>query len=327
MSKYIIRRLLLLILILLGVSIIVFMLVHLAPGDPIRILLGEQATPTEVERLRSVYGLDRPLPIQYFSWLGNALQGDLGTSLRQGRPVTELLFDRFGATIELAFAGILISLILAIPLGILAAVKQSTWIDFSTMIFALLGVSMPGFWVGLMLLTHVALPIDYFPLFGRDASLFNGIIGIFTTGSFATINDAIRYLILPAFSLGILQTSLLTRLTRSSMLEVLKADYIRTARSKGLSEKFVIFKHALRNALLPVVTVLGIRLGALLGGAVIIETVFAWPGVGRLIYNSISQRDFPIVQAGTLMLAVAFSMANLLVDISYAYLNPKIRYD
>lgn len=327
MSKYIIRRLLLLILILLGVSIIVFMLVHLAPGDPIRILLGEQATPTEVERLRSVYGLDRPLPVQYFSWLGNALQGDLGTSLRQGRPVTELLFDRFGATIELAFAGILISLILAIPLGILAAVKQSTWIDFSTMIFALLGVSMPGFWVGLMLLTHVALPIEYFPLFGRDASLFNGIIGIFTTGSFATINDAIRYLILPAFSLGILQTSLLTRLTRSSMLEVLKADYIRTARSKGLSEKFVIFKHALRNALLPVVTVLGIRLGALLGGSVIIETVFAWPGVGRLIYNSISQRDFPIVQAGTLMLAVAFSMANLLVDISYAYLNPKIRYD
>lgn len=327
MSKYIIRRLLLLIFILLGVSIIVFMLVHLAPGDPIRILLGEQATPSEVERLSSVYGLDRPLPIQYLSWLGDALRGDLGVSIRQGRPVTELLFNRFGATIELAFAGIMISLILAIPLGVLAAIKQSTWIDFSTMIFALLGVSMPGFWVGLMLLTHVALPIDYFPIFGRDASLFNGFISLFTTGSFSTLNDAIRYLILPAFSLGILQTSLLTRLTRSSMLEVLKADYIRTARSKGLNEKAVIFKHALRNALLPVVTVLGIRLGALLGGAVIIETVFAWPGVGRLIYNSISQRDFPIVQAGTLMLAVAFSMANLLVDISYAYLNPKIRYD
>ena len=327
MSKYIIRRLLNLILILIGVSIIVFMLVHFAPGDPVRIMLGEDASPAEVERLRENYGLDQPLHIQYFRWAGNVLQGDLGTSIRQRRPVTELIFARMGATIELALMGMLISTIIAIPLGIIAAIKRSSWIDFSTMVLALLGVSMPSFWIGLMLLTHVALPIEFLPLFGRGPSLFVGIGSIFTTASFSTLINAVRFLILPAISLGVIQTALLTRLTRSSMLDVLKADYIRTARSKGLGERVVVTKHALRNALLPVVTVLGIRLGAMIGGAIIIEVVFSWPGVGRLIYNGISQRDFPIVQAGTLLLAVAFSMANLLVDISYAYLNPRIRYD
>ena len=327
MSKYIIRRLLYLILILIGVSLIVFMLVHLAPGDPVRIMLGEDASPAEVERLRENYGLDQPLHIQYFRWAGNVLQGDLGTSIRQRRPVTELIFARMPATFELALMGMLFSIIVAIPLGIIAAIKQSTWVDFSTMILALIGVSMPSFWIGLMLLTHLALRVDILPLFGRGPSLFVGISSIFTTGSFLTLINSLRFLILPAISLGIIQTALLTRLTRSSMLDVLRADYIRTARSKGLGERVVVTRHALRNALLPVVTVLGIRLGAMLGGSIIIETVFAWPGVGRLIYNAISQRDFPIVQAGTLLLAVAFSLANLLVDISYAYLNPRIRYD
>ncbi len=327
MSKYIIRRLLNLILILLGVSIIVFMLVYLAPGDPIRIMLGEDASPAEVERLREVYGLDRPVHIQYGMWLGNVLRGDLGTSIRQGRPVTTLILNRLGATFELGFASLIIAVLISIPLGVLAALKHSSWLDFTTMVVALIGISMPGFWLALMLLTHVALHVDFFPLFGRGASFAGGFSQLLNEGSFTEFYDAFRYVLLPAFSLGTASAALLTRLTRSSMLDVLRLDYIRTARSKGLGERVVVFKHALRNALLPVVTVLGLQLGVMLGGAVITETVFAWPGIGRLIVNSISQRDFPIIQAGTLMLATGFTVINLLVDLSYAWLNPRIRYD
>ncbi len=327
MSKYIIRRLLNLIPVLIGVSLIVFLMVHISPGDPVRIMLGEDATPEEVERLREVYGLDQPLHRQYVRWAGNILQGDFGTSIRRGRPVAGLILGRLGATMELALISLFLATIISIPLGIIAAIKQNSWVDFLSMVIALLGVSMPPFWIGLMLLIYVALNVGFFPLFGRGASLVGAVQYLFAEGSFAMFYESIRYLILPAISLGTAGAAVLTRLTRSSMLDVLGEDYVRTARSKGVKERMVVFKHAFRNALLPVVTIWGLQLGFLMGGAVITETVFAWPGVGRLIVDAINQRDFPIVQAGTLMLAVVFSVVNLLVDLSYAYLDPRIRYD
>lgn len=327
MYLFVVRRILNLIPILLGVSLLVFLMVHLAPGDPITIMLGEDATEEAVERLTRVYGLDQPFHMQYLRWLGNVLRGDLGRSIRQWRPVSELIFDRLGATFELAFMSIFIAVLLAIPLGIVSAVKQGSWVDFTSLIASLIGISMPNFWLGLMLLTYVALHIDFFPLFGRDISLLQGFTNSLSTASLMPLIDSIRFLLLPSIALGTASSALLTRLTRSSMLEVLRQDYIRTARAKGLNEKVVIFRHALKNALLPVITILGLQVGFLLGGAVVTETVFAWPGIGRLIVNSITQRDFPIIQAGTLMLAIIFALVNLLVDMSYGFLNPKIRYD
>jgi ABC-type dipeptide/oligopeptide/nickel transport system permease component len=325
--QYTLRRLFSLIFILLGVSIIVFMLVHLAPGDPVRLMLGEEATPEDVARLNRLYGFDQPLPVQYFRWLGNALQGDLGDSIRQRLPVTQLIWERMGATIELALASLLLAILVGIPLGVLAAVRRNSWIDFGSMIAALVGVSAPNFWVGLILLSGVALHVGWLPLFGRGPSFVDGVVALFTQATLGPLWDSIRYLILPAFALGTSIMALITRLTRSSLLEVLGRDYVRTARAKGVIGFWVVYRHALRNALLPVITIIGVQFGALLGGAIVIEVVFAWPGVGRLIVNAISQRDFPVVQGSVLMLAVIFALVNLIVDLSYSLLNPRIRYD
>lgn len=327
MLKYIIRRILQLIPVIVGISILVFMLVHLAPGDPIRLLLGEEATPEDYARLNRIYGFDRPLPVQYFSWASNAVRGDFGESIRQGVPVTGLIASRLPATMELAFFSVLFAVMFGVPLGVLAAIKRGSAIDLSSMVLALVGVSMPGFWLGLVLLSYIALNVGWLPMFGRGGSVFYGLGRLFTTFSAADLFDGFRYILLPALSIGTAMMAIITRLTRSSLLEVLGKDYIRTARAKGLGQRVVVFKHGLRNALLPVVTIVGIQFGVMLGGAVITETVFAWPGVGRLIVNAISQRDFPIIQAGVLMLAVIFTMVNLTVDLSYALLNPRIRYD
>ncbi len=327
MFKFTIRRMLQLIPVIVGISILVFLLVHLAPGDPIRLLLGEEATPEDYARLQRIYGFDRPLYVQYFSWASNAIRGDFGVSIRQGVPVTALIYSRLPATMELAFFSVLFAVTFGVPLGVLAAIKRGSPIDLSSMVLALLGVSMPGFWLGLVLLTYVALNVDWLPMFGRGGSVFYGIGQIFTTFSTEALFDGFRYILLPALSIGTAMMAIITRLTRSSLLEVMGKDYIRTARAKGLGERVVVFKHGLRNALLPVVTIVGIQFGVMLGGAVITETVFAWPGVGRLIVNAISQRDFPIIQAGVLMLAVIFTLVNLAVDLSYALLNPRIRYD
>ncbi len=327
MSRYIIRRLIQLIPLLIGISILVFLLVHLSPGDPIRMLLGEDATTEDVARLNAVYGFDQPLHIQYFRWLSNALRGNLGVSIRQGIPVTTLIFERLGATLELAIVSVIIAILLGIPLGIIAAVKRGSIWDYLSMIVALVGVSTPGFWLGLILLSHVALKVDFLPMFGRDGSIFGGLWVLFTQFRIDELLTGLRYVLLPAFSIGTGMMAIITRLTRSSLLEVLGKDYIRTARAKGLSNQIVILKHALRNALLPVITIIGIQFGAMLGGAVVTETVFAWPGVGRLVINAISQRDFPIIQGGVLMMAVIFTLVNLAVDLSYALVNPRIRYD
>ncbi len=327
MFKYIIRRILQLIPVIIGISIVVFMIVHLAPGDPILMMLGEDATPEDYARLQRIYGFDRPVHEQYLRWAGNALQGDLGVSIRQGAPVSYLIVSRLPATIELAFISVLLGVILGIPLGVIAAIKRETPIDFFSMVVALLGVSMPGFWIALVLLTYIALHVGWIPMFGRGGSVFYGLWQLITTFDGTELYDGLRYIMLPAVSIGTAMMAIITRLTRSSLLEVMGKDYIRTARAKGLGERVVVFKHGLRNALLPVVTIVGIQFGAMLGGAVITETVFAWPGAGRLIVNAIQQRDFPIVQGGVLMMALIFTIVNLLVDLSYAILNPRIRYD
>ncbi len=327
MLQYVIRRFIQMIPLLIGISILVFLLVHLSPGDPIRMLLGEEATDEDVARLKAVYGFDLPLPTQYLKWAGNAIRGDLGSSIRQGIPVTTLIFERLGATLELALMSVVVAVLLGIPVGIFAAMRRGSLWDYISMIFALIGVSMPGFWLGLMLLSYVALNVDFLPMFGRDGSVFGGLWKLITQFKADELLTGIRYILLPAFSIGTSMMAIITRLTRSSLLEVLGKDYIRTAQAKGLTNRVVVIKHGLRNALLPVITIVGIQFGAMLGGAVVTETVFAWPGVGRLVVNAISQRDFPIIQGGVLMMAIIFTLANLAVDISYALVNPRIRYD
>ena len=326
MLKYIVRRLFSLVFILLGVSIIVFMLVHLAPGDPVRIMLGEDATEADVERLNRIYGFDRPLPVQYFIWLGKALQGDLGTGIRSQLPVTLLIFERMPATIELALWSLVLAIGVGIPLGVVSAVRRNSWVDFGSMFAALIGVAAPNFWVGLILLSQIALHVAWLPIGSRGPSFPDAMIAVFTRLEFVVLWDHFRYVLLPALALGTSIMALITRLTRSSLLEVLGRDYVRTARAKGLREFTVVYGHALKNALLPVITVVGVQFGALLGGSIVIEVVFAWPGVGRLIVSAISQRDFPVVQGSVLMLAIVFALVNLLVDLSYSLVNPRIRY-
>lgn len=326
MLKYILRRLFSLIFILLGVSIIVFMLVYLAPGDPVRLLLGEDATQADVERLNRIYGFDQPLPVQYLRWLGNAVTGDLGVSLRSQLPVTRLILERMPATIELALWSLVLAVGVGIPLGVLSAVRRGSWIDFGSMIAALVGVAAPNFWIGLILLSQIALYVSWLPIGSRGPGFTEAVAALFTEFSVVRLWDHFRYVLLPALALGTSIMALITRLTRSSLLEVLNRDYIRTAHAKGLRANTVVYGHALKNALLPVITVVGVQFGALLGGAIVIEQVFAWPGVGRLIINAISQRDFPVVQGSVLMLAVIFALVNLLVDVSYSIVNPRIRY-
>lgn len=320
------RRLFALALTLLGVSVIVFLLVHLAPGDPVRIMLGEQARPADVERLNRIYGFDQPLPVQYLKWLGNALRGDLGVSIRSQTPVVELVGQRLPATVELAIASLVLAVLIGIPLGVLAAMTRNSVIDLASMVVALVGVAAPNFWIGLILLSGVAANVSWVPVFGRGPG-FLAAIGTFVTSlDVKPLFDSVRHLLLPSIAVGASIMALITRLTRSQLLEVLNLDYVRTARAKGVRDLRVVFKHALRNAMVPVVTIIGVQFGALLGGAIVTEVVFAWPGIGRLIVDSISQRDFPVVQGSILMLAAVFVVANLLVDLSYSLINPRIRY-
>lgn len=327
MLQYFIRRLFMVIPVLIGVSLLVFLLVHITPGDPIRIMVGLDATPEEIDRIRTLYGFDQPLYIQYWQFISRAVFGDLGMSIRQHMPVTTLIFERFPATLELTITALFIAVIFAIPLGVLAATKQHSWLDISSMSLALVGVSMPGFWLGLILLIYVALPSSFFGMFGRGPAFLEGVRVLLFRFDPSVILDSLRYLLLPAISMGAVLAGLITRLTRNCLLEILKQDYIRTAQAKGLAKRVVIYKHALRNALLPIITVVGLQLGILIGGAVIIEVVFSWPGMGRMIIEAIRRRDFPLLQGSVLMMAVVFVLINLTVDILYALINPKIRYD
>lgn len=304
MYKYIIKRLLMLIPVLLGVSLLVFTIMSLTPGDPAQIMLGENAPKEAIIELRSRMGLDQPFLMQYFRFIINAIQGDFGTSYTTGRVVFDEIFSRFPATLHLATAGMIIAVGVGIPIGIISATRQYSLIDNGSMIFALLGVSMPNFWQGLMLIL-----------------LFSVKFRIFPSGGY----DGWKSLVLPAITLGTSTAAIITRMTRSSMLEVIRQDYIRTARAKGVPEKTVISKHALKNALIPIVTVVGLQFGSLLGGAVLTESVFSWPGVGRLMVDAIRQKDTPTVLASVVFLATVFSFVNLIVDILYGFIDPRIR--
>lgn len=305
MIGFIQRRLLLAIPTVFAVSIAVFLMLHLIPGDPASIYLGENlATPERLERIRHEMGLDRPLHVQYLDFVGRALQGDLGRSLQNDRPVALDIAERLPRTAELAAAAFLVSVVFGVSLGILSALRHNTWVDTLAMLVALVGVSMPIFWLGLLAILVFSIQLGWFPVTGQHG---------------------IASLVLPAAVLGIVSSATLARLVRSSMLEVLRQEYVTTARSKGLARRVVIWRHAFKNALIPVVTVLGLEVGSLLSGAVITETVFARPGIGKLVVDSIQSKDFTVVQGTVLLIAVTYVLVNLIVDVSYAFLDPRIR--
>jgi len=306
MTRYIVRRLLLAIPVLIGVSIVVFWMIRAIPGDPARVLAGEGAPLEVVERIREQYGLNEPPHVQYMVFLKHLLQGDLGRSIRSRRPVTEEVAARLGPTLELAAGSMVVAIVIGVSTGILSAVRPNSWIDAVSTFIALVGISMPVFWLGLMLMYFFSYELGWFPTAGRGTW---------------------RHLVLPSLTLGLSTAAIIARMTRSSMLEVLRQDYVRTARAKGLHEWAVVLKHVFRNALIPIVTVTGLQMGSLLGGAVMTESVFAWPGIGRLMVDSIIARDYPVVQGAVLVVAVGFILINLLVDVLYAYINPTIRYD
>jgi peptide/nickel transport system permease protein len=306
MLTFIRNRTLLAVPVVVGISALVFLILQLLPGDPVIIMLGESRLPTEqVERIREELGLKDPLPIQYGRFAWKALQGDLGRSMRTNQPVTVIILNRLPSTLELAFVAILLATVFGVTMGVLAATHQNTWIDTFCSVIALFGVTMPVFWLGLMLLFIFALWLGWFPITGQGGP---------------------ARLVLPAVTLAWFSAGTFTRLTRSSMLEVMGSDYVVTARAKGLKERVVIYRHALRNALIPVITIIGIQFGDLLAGAVVTETVFARSGLGRLIVESILQKDLPVVQGAVLVTALMYVIVNLLVDISYAVIDPRIRY-
>jgi ABC-type dipeptide/oligopeptide/nickel transport system permease component len=313
MTQYILRRFLWAIPVLLGASFLVFWSIRWVPGDPAIAIAGELATPELVEKVRAELGLDQPLPIQYGIYLGRMLRGDMGTSVRSGLPVFEEIRIRLPRTLQLTFFSLLFAAAIGIPIGVLSATRANTWIDALSMIFALLGVSMPIFWLGLMLIVFFALTLPSW------LGLNQPILPPTGAGSW-------QHLVMPTIALAANSMAIQARMTRASMLEVLRSDYIRTARAKGVPEFSVVYNHGLRNALIPIVTVIGLQFGTLLGGAVLTETVFAWPGIGRLLVDSIGYRDYPVIQGTVLVITVGFVLVNILVDVLYAYLDPRIRY-
>lgn len=359
MLQYVTRRLLLAIPVLFGIMLVTFLLARMIPGDPCKAMLGEKASVEACESFNEKNGLDQPIPVQIVKYMGQVFQGDFGESIRFSRPVSQILVERLPMTIELSLTALVIALLVGIPLGIISAMKHNTGVDVGTMIFANVGVSMPVFWLGLMLAylfaivfkgTFLQLPptgrlsagvvsIPFYEAWGwslQDGSvpetffefisnhfIFNSLI----TGDWAVLGDAIKHLILPSVALATIPMAVIARMTRSSLLDVLGRDYVRTARAKGARERRVLVRHALRNAMLPVVTIIGLQTGALLSGAVLTETVFGLAGMGTAIIEAINARDFPIIQAFTVVAAGAYVMLNLAVDVSYAYLDPRIRLE
>jgi len=295
-----------------GVTLIIFMLMHVS-GDPVRLMYGPNVPRETIEAKRKELGLDKPIYEQYFIWISKLLHGDLGRSIHVQDRVSNLIRARLGATLELTMVALLLTVFFSVPIGVVSAVKPYSWIDNVGRVFALFWVSMPYFWLGIILMLLFGVKLGLLPISGRGGPIWS--------------LEGIRHLILPALTLGLPPMALFTRLVRSSMLEVTNEEYIRTARSKGLSEKTVIYRHALRNALIPVVTLLALRLPWLVGGAVITETVFSWPGMGRLLVDAVTQRDYPVVQGVVLILAVLVLLSNLAADVMYAYLDPRIRLD
>ncbi len=314
MALFLLRRLLLVGPVLLGVSLVVFAVLHISPGDPAEIMLGPQATHEDITRLRTELGLDEPLAVQYARWMGRVLQGDLGRSLWMKRPVLGEVLRRFQATVVLAASALLLSTLGGIALGVLSAARRNSLLDRLSALASLFGASMPSFWLGIVLMVIFALWLGWLPASGMFAPYGGGGVG-----------DLLSHLVLPTVTLAAASLTIIARLTRSTMLDVLGQDFVRTARAKGVRESFVVVRHALRNALIPTVTVVGVQAGYLIGGAVLTETVFAWPGVGTLMVQGILARDFPLVQGCVLVIALGFVLVNLAVDVLYATLDPRIR--
>lgn len=312
MTQFVLKRLLLLAPVLFGVTVVVFAVVRVVPGDAAQTLLGTQQTPEKLAQLRHIYGLDRPLYVQYVDWLRLALRGDLGDSLKTGNSVAYEIRLRFPATFELTAAAMVISLLIAIPTGIIAAARPYTIFDYVSTVFALTGIALPNFFLGILLILVFSLTLGLVPSQGY-VSLADDPV------------QNLRLLILPAITLGTSLTAVVTRMMRTSMIEVLQREYIKAARAKGLRERAVVVRHAFKNGLIPVLTVIGLQTGYLLGGAVIVETIFSWPGIGRLTYEAITQRDYPVLQGTVLLVALLFMIVNLAVDVLYAYLDPRIR--
>ena len=334
MRRYAIRRGLTIVPVLLGVSVLVFSFIHLIPGDPALTMLGERATPEKVAEVRARLGLDRPIWQQYVLYIGRALQGDLGVSIVRGDPVASDLLRRFPATVELAMAAIVVAIALGIPIGVASAVWRNSLLDSLARLGALTGVSMPIFWLGLVLAWFFGVQLRVLPTGFRLSSgtMFVPwtnfvILDALLQRDGPTLVDAIRHLILPALALATIPLAVIARMTRASMLEVLSREYIRTAEAKGLSRRVVIMRHALRNALLPVLTVVGLQVGRLLAGAILTETIFSWPGIGLWVYESIESRDYAIVQGVSLFIAVIVVGVNLLTDVLYAAVDPRIKYE
>lgn len=334
MLHYVGKRLLQLIPVLLGMTFIVFLIIRAIPGDPAQVILGQQASAEAIKALRTTLGLDEPWYIQYFEYLKGLVTGDLGESLRTRTPVMDEIWPYLAATIELSVFAILIAVIIGVNAGIISAWFQNSWFDYAAMVIALIGVSMPIFWLGLMNQWIFSIELGILPTTGRenvrdpiDTVTNFYLLDTIITGQFHQIPTVLKHLVLPGTALATIPMAIIARMTRSSMLEVMRSDYVRTARAKGMKMTWVVYKHALKNAIIPVLTVIGLQMGLLLGGAILTETIFAWPGIGRYIYEAIGFRDYPVIQSGILVVAFIFVMINLVVDLLYTFIDPRIKYD
>jgi len=319
--------------VLLGMSLIVFFILRLIPGNPAQLILGQRATAESVKTLTTQLGLNQPWYVQYLSYMKGLFTGDIGTSLRTGNPISHEIWPFFIATIELSVAALLIAIIIGMNAGIISAWFQNSWFDYTAMVISLVGISIPIFWLGLMGQWFFSIDLGWLPSTGREnvrdpvTSITNFyLVDTLIQGDFSQFSVVIKHLILPSFALGTVSMAIIARITRSSMLEVMRSDYIRTARAKGMRMFWVVYKHGLKNALIPVLTVIGMQMGILLGGAVLTETIFGWPGIGRYIYEAINFRDYPAIQSGILIVAAFFVLINLVVDLLYAAIDPRIKY-
>ena len=318
--------------VLIGMSFLVFLLMQLAPGDPVTLLLGEDAEPHEIEEVTREWGLDQPIIVQYWQFVSQAVQGNFGESMRYGEPVTQLVVERLPATVELALASLLVAIIIALPIGVYSAIKHNTLWDHSGMTVALVGISLPNFWLGIMLIFFLGGQFNLLPVAGRLTYGVNiepvtnlMLVDALIAGDLPAFWDAFKHILLPAITLGTSFAAIITRISRSSVLEVIRQDYITTARAKGLNERTVIWKHTLRNALITIITILGLQLGALLSGSVITETVFSWPGIGSLLIQAITTRDYKLAQGVIFFFAMVYFFVNLMVDLLYTWVDPRIR--
>ncbi len=333
MPRYLLGRIIATIPVVILISLLVFLLIHAAPGDPADLLLSDEASPADIAEARQRWGLDQPIYVQYLRFLANIASGDLGMSFRYSDPVLDLIGQRLPATIELAMASMLIAIVFGIPLGVWAGAKPNSWADNLGSVFGFFGISMPSFWLGIMLILIVSGYFNWLPSSGRNTygvaqASETGfyIINSLLSGNMKAAWDGIKYIIMPAIALGTGMMGLIMRVTRSSILEITSEDYVRTARAKGLGENDVLWRHVLRNALVPVITVVGLELGTLLSGSIIVETVFAWPGSGSLLISAIQSRDYPLITGTVLTYTIAFVVINFAIDILYGWIDPRIRF-